>query len=82
MRNRIRIDTVKQANELATITGKLDGKITITDGQGLTVNAKSVIGALHAMEFNELWIESEKDIYTAIKPFIIVEPPIYTVNEV
>ena len=44
MRNRIRIDTVKQANELAAITAKLDGKITITDGQGLTVNAKSVLG--------------------------------------
>lgn len=74
MRNRIRIDTIKQANELAAIMGKLDGKITITDGQGLTVNAKSVLGALHAMEFENLWIESEKDIYMAIEPFIVVEP--------
>lgn len=74
MRNRIRIDTIKQANELASIMGKLDGKITITDGQGLTVNAKSVLGALHAMEFENLWIESEKDIYMAIEPFIVVEP--------
>ena len=76
MRNRIRIDTVKQANELAAITGKFNGRITITDGQGLTVNAKSVLGALHAMEFNELWIESENDIYMAIEPFIVIEPPI------
>lgn len=74
MRNRIRIDTIKQANELVAIMGKLDGKITITDGQGLTVNAKSVLGALHAMEFENLWIESEKDIYMAIEPFIVVEP--------
>lgn len=74
MRNRIRIDTIKQANELAAITAKLDGKITITDRQGLTVNAKSVLGALHAMEFNELWLESENDIYMAIEPFIIVDP--------
>lgn len=74
MRNRIRIDTIKQANELAAIATNLNGKITITDGQGLTVNAKSVIGALHAMEFNELWLESENDIYMAIEPFIIVDP--------
>lgn len=74
MRNRIRIDTVEQANTLAAITAKLNGKITITDGQGLTVNAKSVLGALHAMEFTELWLESENDIYMAIEPFIIVEP--------
>ena len=75
MRNRIRIDTVEQANALAAITARLDGKITITDGQGLTVNAKSVLGALHAMEFTELWLESENDIYMAIEPFIVVEPP-------
>lgn len=75
MKNRIRIDTVKQANELAAIATGLEGKITITDGKGLTVNAKSVIGALHAMEFDELWLESENDIYMAIEPFIIIEPP-------
>jgi hypothetical protein len=74
MRNRIRIDTVKQANELAAIAAGLNGRITITDGNGLTVNAKSVLGALHAMEFENLWVDSEEDIYMAIEPFIIIEP--------
>lgn len=74
MRNRIRIDTIEQANEFAKIVSGLPGRITITDGQGLTVNAKSIIGVLHAMEFNELYIRSEVDIYMAIEPFVIVEP--------
>lgn len=74
MRNRIRIDTVKQANEFAAIAAGLNGRITITDGNGLTVNAKSVLGALHAMEFENLWVDSEEDIYMAIEPFIIIEP--------
>jgi len=74
MRNRIRIDTVKQANEFAAIAARLNGRITITDGNGLTVNAKSVLGALHAMEFENLWVDSEEDIYMAIEPFIIIEP--------
>lgn len=73
MRNKIRIDTIQDVNKFVSITSQLDGKITITDNAGLTVNAKSVLGALHAMEFEELWIESEKDIYSAIEPFVIIE---------
>lgn len=73
MRNKIRIDTIQDVNKFVNITSQLEGKITITDNAGLTVNAKSVLGALHAMEFEELWIESEKDIYSAIEPFVILE---------
>ena len=72
MRNKIRIDTIQDVNKFVSITSQLDGKITITDNTGLTVNAKSMLGALHAMEFEELWIESEKDIYSAIEPFIVI----------
>ena len=73
MRNKIRIDTIQDVNKFVNITSQLEGKITITDNAGLAVNAKSVLGALHAMEFEELWIESEKDIYSAIEPFVIIE---------
>ena len=73
MRNKIRIDTIQDVNKFVNITSQLEGKITITDNAGLAVNAKSVLGALHAMEFEELWIESEKDIYSAIESFIIIE---------
>ena len=72
MRNKIRINTIQDVNKFVSITSQLDGKITITDNAGLTVNAKSMLGALHAMEFEELWIESEKDIYSAIEPFIVI----------
>lgn len=73
MRNKIRIDTIQDVNKFVNITSQLGGKITITDNAGLTVNAKSVLGALHAMEFEELWIESENDIYSAIEPFVVIE---------
>lgn len=73
MKNKIRIDTMQDVNKFVNITSQLDGKITITDNAGLTVNAKSVLGALHAMEFEELWIESDKDIYSAIEPFVVIE---------
>jgi hypothetical protein len=73
MRVKIRLDTVTDANKFVAITSALDGKITITDTSGLRVNAKSVLGALHALEFSEIWCESENDIYSYIRDFVVVE---------
>lgn len=72
MRVKIRLDTATQAAAFANITSKLDGKITITDAAGLKVNAKSVMGVLYALEFTELWCESENDIYRNIEDFVVV----------
>ena len=70
MKNRIRLDTMKDVTEFVAAVGGYDFPITITDNTGLRVNAKSIIGAIHAMEFRELWLEAEQDIYEAIKPFV------------
>ena len=72
-RLRIRLDTQRDAARLAQIAGGLEGQIVITDGNGLRVSAKSVMGMLYAMEFEELWLESENDIYMKIQDFVIVE---------
>lgn len=76
MRAKIRLDTSSDAINFAHITSQLKGKIVVKDGNGLCVNAKSVLGALHALEFNELWVESENDIWMKIKDFIIIEPEV------
>ena len=73
MRVKLRLDTVSDVNKFVNITTTLKQPITITDGNGLRVNAKSVIGVLHALEFNNLVCETEddNDIYMAIKEFVI-----------
>ena len=76
MRAKIRLDTSSDAINFAHITSQLKGKIVVKDGNGFCVNAISVLGALHALEFNELWVESENDIWMKIKDFIIIEPEI------
>ncbi len=73
MRVKINLDTTSDAIKLSEITSTLEGKITITDGAGLKVNAKSVMGALYSLEFSELWLESDHDIYHYISNFIKVE---------
>lgn len=71
MRVRIRLETVRDANELAEIASKTEGHVVISDGNGLCVNAKSVLGALHALEFNDLWCVSDKNIFAEIRKFVV-----------
>lgn len=70
MKNKIILDTMQDAKNFVDIVSTLPGRIVITDGNGYCVNAKSMLGALHAMEFEELILESEFDIYTKVQKFI------------
>ena len=72
MRVKIHLETAKDATEFANKMSHIDGRATITDGEGYCVNAKSILGALYALEFNELWFESDKDLYSEIDKFIVI----------
>jgi len=56
-------DCIKKWNRRDTQKG-----ITV-DGGRCCINAKSFLGLVAAREFDELWCESDKDIYTAIRHF-------------
>ncbi len=73
MKAKIRLDTSRDAIDFSNLCLALPGEITITDNKGLRINAKSVLGMLYALEFEELWCESNEDIYMTIKDFIIIE---------
>lgn len=76
MRVRIILDTLTDVGQFViavhNATGKED-KVWVTDGDGSRINAKSFLGLSAAREFNEIWCESEKDIYRAIYPFVATE---------
>lgn len=72
MRVKIHLETAKDATEFANKMSRIDGRATIIDGEGHCVNAKSILGALYALEFNELWFESDKDLYSEIDKFIVI----------
>lgn len=77
MRAKIIMDTIGDAKRIEEITKNLkaqdgfDDRISITDSAGLRVDASSFVGLLHAMEFNELWLEANGDYYTQYKDFIV-----------
>lgn len=62
---------MKDANQFVDIVEYLATRVVITDGDRLCVNGKSILGVLHAMEFDELWCESEVDFSAAIRKFIV-----------
>ena len=72
MNNKIRLDTMSDINEFVAITTKCNGRIVVKDNEGHCVNAKSLLGMVYAMEFKELYIESEENIYREISKFIVV----------
>lgn len=69
---KIVLDTVTAVNKFVGIANSiLNTTITVTDNNGLRVNAKSLMGMLYALEFEELWCESDEEIYEKIKEFVI-----------
>lgn len=73
MKAKIRLDTMKEINQFVAICSAVHAPVHVTDGAGLKVSAKSVLGVMYSMEFEDIWCECEEDIYNKIEQFIIVE---------
>lgn len=72
MRVKIRLDTMRDMNQFVSICTRVPVPVHITDGAGLKVSAKSILGVMYSLEFDEIWCECEEDIYNNIEKFIIV----------
>lgn len=73
MRAKINLDTMKDINKFVSICTEVSVPVYITDGAGLKVSAKSLLGVVYAMEFEEIWCECDEDIYSLIDHFTIIE---------
>ena len=73
MKNKIRLDTMCDVNRLVSICSQVEGPVYLTDKRNFRVSAKSLLGVMYSLEFEEIWIESEADIFNRISNFIINE---------
>ena len=71
MNMKIRLETMTDVMKFQNIISKIDGEIKLVDGTGYCVNAKSILGAVAALEWENLYVKSDKDLYTALKDFWI-----------
>ena len=70
-RHKIDLVTFKDVNAFVKAVEGLPGEITLCDGSGFRVNAKSLLGAMASVEWDSLYCESEEDIYFAIQGFCV-----------
>lgn len=73
MRNKINLVTMTDITEFVKICEGIEGRIELfCSKNGYRVNARSILGCLAALEFDEMWIDSDKNIYDQIEKFIVV----------
>ena len=70
MKLKIRLDTDSAAVRLVGLATQLSERVTLTDGAGMTVAAKSLLGTMYAkFEFTEIWLETENEHYHMFRDF-------------
>jgi hypothetical protein len=70
MKEKVNLDTMSKINAFVTVCSRLDCKVDLIDGNGYRVSAKSLMGALATMDWNQVFIECEKDIYAYVQEFL------------
>lgn len=69
---RINLVTTSDITEFTNICQKVDGRVELfCKKTGYRVNGKSLLGCLAAMEFEEVYVDSDKDIYSKIEKWIM-----------
>lgn len=66
---KVNLVTMSDVKEFVDIISGIDAPVKLTDSAGCTVNAKSIIGCLAALEWNQLFTVSDVDIYSKIEKF-------------
>ena len=72
MKMKINLDTQSDVLEFCKIVSNVDGEVRIVgmdSGQQVSVNAKSLLGLLYSQTWNDIWCESDKDIFTLVSKF-------------
>ena len=71
MKCRVYLETLSDVNKFVNIATSIEGaKIYLTDSSNFCVSAKSIIGAIYSLEFDEIWLYSDKDVYSKFAEFI------------
>ena len=70
MKAKVNLETMSNINEFVAIASTVDVPVYLV-GDNVKVSAKSLLGALYTMEWQEVWCECEVDIYNKIVKFVV-----------
>lgn len=69
MRVKVYLETMNDVAQFVAIATQVDVPVYLV-GNDFRVSAKSLLGALYTMEWEDVWCECEKDIYSKIEQFV------------
>lgn len=73
MRNKINLVTMTDITEFIKICEGIEGRVELICGKkGYCVNARSMLGCLAALEFDEMIVDSDVDFYDKIEKFVVI----------
>jgi len=71
MRVKIDLETLSDVKEFVDIMTKVKSKAVLVDrDRNFMVNAKSLLGAMYTVEWEEVWLESDEDVYSQVMKFV------------
>lgn len=70
-KNKIRLDTMNEIQTFVNIVSRTEARVHLQDGKDYCVNARSLLGAIAAMEWSDIYCISDVDISGKISDFII-----------
>lgn len=73
MKVKVRLDTLSDIKGFVNAVSPIADEVHLTDGNNLTVSAKSLLGAMYTMEWSKVYCTCDKDIYNIIRTFIVEE---------
>lgn len=73
MKAKIRLDTLSNIRDFVNAVSTIGGEVYLTDGNDFTVSAKSILGAMCTIEWNEVYCTCDRDIYNIIRTFVVEE---------
>jgi hypothetical protein len=71
MRVKLRLDTMRDIKGFVNTVSAIAEKVHLQDDEGHCVSAKSIMGALYSMEWDNIYCECDRDISGAILKWII-----------
>ncbi len=70
MRIKIRLDTMSEVTSFVADMTKSGANVFLTDkNRNFIVSAKSMLGAVYSMEWEEVWCESDDNIFTIVNKY-------------
>ena len=71
MKAKIRLDTLTDIRSFVDAVSSVAADVHLSDGQGLKVSGKSLLGAAYTMEWHDVYVECDFDIYSKISQFVV-----------